>query len=140
VLVAPFGLFDEAEPVADVWAQPPGRAHALFCARPESTAYLEPDDDDPIESQVVMARASEAAARLLWPTTDTGLVRRLHRIQVPTLMLRGAEDALLPESYMDRFVAAISGSVQRGGIAGAGHLADLDAPEAVADQVLEFLG
>jgi hypothetical protein len=36
-------------------------------------------------------------------------------------------------------VAAVSGAVQRGSIASAGHLADLDAPDAVADQVLGFL-
>jgi pimeloyl-ACP methyl ester carboxylesterase len=139
VLLAPLGLFDEADPVTDVWAQPPGSQPGLLCARPESTAYFTPDDSDPIEKHVIMARASESAARLLWPTTDIGLARRLHRIRVPTLLLRGAEDAVLPASYMDRFVAGIAGDVQRGSVAGAGHLADLDAPDAVAEQVIDFL-
>jgi pimeloyl-ACP methyl ester carboxylesterase len=139
VLVAPFGVFDEAEPVTDIWAQPPGAQLRLLCHNQENTRYVTPDDSDPIERQVLLARANEAAARLLWPTTDIGLARRLHRIHVPTLILRGAEDAVVPASYMDRIVDAIAGDVQRGSISGAGHLADLDAPDAVAEQVLDFL-
>ena len=85
------------------------------------------------------ARASEAAARLLWPTTDTGIVRRLHRITVPTLILRGAEDAVLPASYVDRVADGVAGDVQVGSVPRAGHRADLDAPQAVADHVRDFL-
>jgi pimeloyl-ACP methyl ester carboxylesterase len=140
VLVAPLGLFDEADPVTDVWAQRPGAQAGVLAARPESARYFTPDADDAIEQQVLMARANEAAARLLWPTTDTGLSRRLHRIHAPTLLLRGTADAVLPASYMERMVAGIAADVQRGTIPRAGHLADLDEPAAVAEQVLDFLG
>jgi pimeloyl-ACP methyl ester carboxylesterase len=139
VLVAPLGLFDEADPVTDVWCQPPGTHGALLCRRAERLAFVTPDEPDPIESQVLLARASEAAARLLWPTTDTGLARRLHRITAPTLLLRGEADAVLPAAYLPRIADGIAGPTEIGSIPEAGHLADLDEPDAVAERVLGFL-
>jgi pimeloyl-ACP methyl ester carboxylesterase len=142
VLIAPFGLFDEREPVTDFWAQMPGTAHDLLCARSEAIAeqVAMPGGADPVEWPIVQTRASEAAARLLWPTTDTGLRRRLHRIRVPTLLLWGAEDRIVPASYAKVFAAEIAGETTLLSIPGAGHLADLDAPDAVAEAVLGFLG
>jgi pimeloyl-ACP methyl ester carboxylesterase len=45
----------------------------------------------------------------------------------------------MPASYLERFAAGVSGSVTVREIPGAGHLAELDAPEAVARVVLDFL-
>ena len=46
VLMAPFGLFDESEPVTDVWAQKPPELPALFSAHPEELAgFLAPPPD-----------------------------------------------------------------------------------------------
>lgn len=138
-LVSPLGVFDPADPVTDVFCQPPGAMAGLLCHRPESRTYFTPDEADPIEAQVVTARASEAAARLLWPTTDTGLARRLHRISAPTLLMRGAEDAVLPASYLPRIADGIGGPTELATLPGAGHLADLDAPREVVGRLLEFL-
>lgn len=141
VLIAPFGLFDAGEPVADLWAQRPGSLPELLCADPAHlTAQLErPGDADPVEWQVLQLRASEAAARLLWPTTDTGLARRLRRVTAPTLLLWGSEDRVIPASYAKRMADAIGGEARVESIEGAGHLADLDAPDACADAALRFL-
>jgi pimeloyl-ACP methyl ester carboxylesterase len=142
VLIAPFGIYDEREPVADPFAQAPGAMPGMCCADPAKVAALleMPAGTDPIEWQVSQVRASEAAARLLWPTSDTGLAKRLHRIACPTLVLWGSRDALVPASYAKRFADGIRGKTQVRSIEGAGHLADLDAPDKVADAVLEFLG
>ena len=86
-----------------------------------------------------MARASEAAARLLWPLGELGLRKRLHRIQAPTLVVWGSEDRLLPPSYAKRFASALGGWVEVREIADAGHLAELDQPDAVAAAILGFL-
>ena len=88
---------------------------------------------------MLRARAGEAAARLLWPTTDTGLGRRLHRITARTLILWGSEDRIIPASYAKRFAGEIAGQSEVRSIEGAGHLADLDAPDACAEAVEEFL-
>ncbi len=86
-----------------------------------------------------MLRTSETVARMLWPTTDTGVVKRLHRIKVPTLVLWGSDDKLVPASYAKRYADGIAAPTIVRSIDGAGHLAHVDEPEAVAAAVLEFL-
>lgn len=142
VLVAPLGLFDEGEPVADVFAKRASEIPPLFSAHPErySAALARPEGEDEAEWQIVQVRAAEAAARLLWPTGDRGLAKRLHRITAPTLLLWGAEDRIVPPSYAKRFAAGIAGPTEVRAIPGAGHRVDLDAPEPAADAVLGFLG
>ena len=141
VLIAPLGLFDAAEPVADVWARRASELPALLSARPEAfaTELLPPEGADEVEWQIDLLRASEAAARLLWPTGDRGLAKRLHRIQAPTLLLWGSEDRLVPASYAKRFADGITGPVTLRSIEGAGHRVDFDAPDAAADAILDFL-
>ena len=139
-LLSPLGVYCPDDPVTDVFCQPPGALAGLLCSQPTSRAYFTPDSSDPIEAQVLVARASEAAARLLWPTTDTGLSRRLHRIIAPTLLMRGSEDAVLPASYLARIADGIGGPTELATLPGAGHLADLDAPREVAGRLLGFLG
>ncbi len=140
VLVAPFGLWADSEPVADGFAVPPGDTSLMTAAPEKLAAEIAPGEGvDPIEYQVTMLRTSETVARLLWPTTDTGVAKRLHRITVPTLVLWGSEDRLIPASYAKRYADAIAGPTIVRSIEGAGHLAHVDAPEAVASAILEFL-
>lgn len=141
VLIAPLGLCDEREPVADFWGIVPGKLEELASARPDALrALLEPAAGaDPIETQVERTRAQEASARLLWPLCDTGIARRLRRVSAPTLLLWGALDRIVPASYAKRIADGISGPAQLRTIPGAGHVAELDAPDACADAILEFL-
>jgi pimeloyl-ACP methyl ester carboxylesterase len=46
----------------------------------------------------------------------------------------------VPASYAKRFAEKLGGLVQIRSIEGAGHMVELDAPEALADAVLGFLG
>jgi len=142
VLIAPFGLYDKGAPPVDLWGQKPGTLPGVISANPEAFAAFTapPDGIAPAEWSILMNRASEAAARLLWPLGDTRLERRLHRIRCPTLILWGAGDQVLAPSYAQRFAAGIAGNVRTVMIPGAGHLADFDAPEATADAVLGALG
>ena len=141
VLIAPLGLFDASEPVADMWAQRPSELPELLSARPEqfAAALARPAEADEIEWQVLLARASEAAARLLWPTGDVGLAKRLRRVRAPTLIVWGVDDRLVPPSYAKRFAAGVGGFSEIREIAGAGHVAEIDAPDAVSEAVLRFL-
>ncbi len=139
-LIAPLGLFDEREPVADVWARRASEIPALFSAQADTYARTLacPKGEDEVEWQIGLVRSMEAAARLLWPTGDRGLAKRLHRIVAPTLLLWGAEDRIVPGSYAKRFADGIAGPTTIRSIPGAGHRADLDAPEATADAILAF--
>jgi len=142
VLIAPFGLFDEAEPVADIFARRLSEVPALLSARPDALAAFlaRPDDVEEIDWQVGMARAGEAGARLLWPTGDLGLAKRLHRVRAPTLLLWGSDDRVVPAGYAKRLADGICGWVETMSIADAGHMAEIDQPEAVARAILGFLG
>ncbi len=138
VLVAPFGLFDEAEPVADVWAQRADELPALLAGHPERVLeQLAPAPGaDPIECHIESVRAMAAAARLLWPTCDRGLNKRLHRIRIPTLLVWGSADRVVPPSYARRFAERLGGPCSVRLLEGAGHRVDLDAPEALVDAIL----
>jgi pimeloyl-ACP methyl ester carboxylesterase len=67
---------------------------------------------------------------------DLGLAKRLHRITCPTLVTIGTEDRILSTRYLDVFARGIAGPVTARQLAGAGHLIDLDAPEALAELVV----
>lgn len=142
VLVAPLGLYDAAEPTADPWAQRIEELPALLCADPLRFAgeMLPSEGEDAVERQVLVLRAFEAAARLLWPNVELGLRKRLHRLRQPTLLVWGSADRLVPPSYAKRFATGIAGPTELCEIRGAGHRVDLDAPEALADAILRFVG
>ncbi|GIW41508.1 MAG: alpha/beta hydrolase [Candidatus Binatia bacterium] len=141
VLCAPLGLFDEHDPVADVFAVPPAEIPAFLSAAPEKLAgfFARPEGEDELEWTVLTARAAEAAARLLWPLGDRGLWKRLHRISAPTLLVWGAEDRVVPRSYAQRFAREIRGPVKIETVPGAGHLSYLDRPAEVASRLRAFL-
>lgn len=142
VLIAPFGLYDRASPPVDLWGQKPGALPGVISANAEAFAAFTapPEGIAPAEWSILMNRASEAAARLLWPLGDTRLERRLHRIRCPTLIVWGAADRVMVPSYAARLAAGIAGETRTAIIQEAGHLADFDAPEAVAEAVLSALG
>lgn len=137
-LIAPFGLFDEKEPAADPWAQRKDAVPGLMCVDGEKWNELmaPPEGANSIEWPIELTRAAEAAARAFWPLGSTRLEKRLGLIAVPTLILWGAEDAVLPTSYADKFAAGINGTSRVEIVAGAGHLAYLDRPDAVASAIL----
>ncbi len=86
-----------------------------------------------------MTRASEAAARAFWPLGNTRLEKRLGLIEAPTLILWGEADAILPQGYARKFVNGIGRSARLETVAGAGHLAYLDQPDAVSKAALAHL-
>ena len=70
---------------------------------------------------------------------DPKLRGRLYRIRVPSLVLWGAHDAIVPASYG----RAYSDALPRGtfeSIAGAGHFPHIEKPAELARRILEFAG
>ncbi len=140
VLIAPFGLYDDAEPPTDPWAQRADAVPGLMCADPEIWKALKaiPEGANSIEWPIEQTRASEAAARIFWPLGNTKLEKRLKLISAPTLLLWGEEDRIMPKSYANRLAKSIAGKADVQLIAGGGHLAELDKPQAVAEAILGF--
>jgi pimeloyl-ACP methyl ester carboxylesterase len=141
VLIAPFGLFDANDPAADPWAQRADELPALMTAQPEVYKALKemPAGANSIEWPIEQTRAAEAAARIFWPVGNTGLERRLPLIRAATLVLWGERDHLLPRSYATVIASAIGAKAEIRVVTGAGHLAELDEPDAVAAAILDFI-
>ncbi len=140
-LIAPLGLFDETNPPTDPWAQRADAVAALMCADPDiwKTLKAPPEGANSIEWPIEQVRANEAAARIFWPLGNTRLDKRLRLIKAPTLLLWGEQDRILPPDYASLFARGIAGETTTQVIPGAGHLAELDQPAAVAEAILSFL-
>jgi pimeloyl-ACP methyl ester carboxylesterase len=141
VLVAPYGLYDEAAPPANLWAMRSSQAYrAMSTDRSRIEAQVAvPEGADEVEWPIEMQRAVVAGARMFWPLCDLGLHKRLHRITAPTLVLWGERDAAVAPSYAEHVAAGVSGPVTVEHVAGAGHLVDLDAPDDLAARIEAFL-
>ncbi len=141
-MIAPFGLFDEKDPATDVWAQRADDVAGLLCANGEIYKEMKamPAGANSVEWPIEQTRAAEAAARIFWPLGNTKLERRLPLITAPTLLIWGEADRVMPRSYADKIAKAIPGGAKITTIPGAGHLAELDQPDAVAKAVLEHVG
>lgn len=139
-LIAPFGLFDEQDPPTDPWAQRADAIPGLMCADPAIWTAMKtaPEGANSVEWPIEQTRASEAAARIFWPLGNTRLEKRLPLITAPTLLLWGEADRIMPRSYAERFRAGIAGPSDVRIIPNAGHLAELDQPDRVAEAILAW--
>jgi pimeloyl-ACP methyl ester carboxylesterase len=139
-LIAPWGLFDDKDHATDPWAQRAPDLPGLMCADPARWEALkaEPEGQNSPEWPIEQTRASEAAARIFWPLGNTKIEKRLPLIAAPTLLLWGEQDRIVPRSYADKFANAIAEKTEIRVISGAGHLAELDRPEAVAQEILAW--
>jgi pimeloyl-ACP methyl ester carboxylesterase len=128
----------ETRDIADIFAlTEPELAELLYAdpaaARRDLGAMAEAD-------LVAMARSREASARYGWSPYmhDPKLKRRLHRIDVPTLVCWGEADRMVRPAYGQAYAAAIAGSrfalIER-----AGHFPHLEQPQSFADLILNFV-
>ena len=108
-LIAPFGLFDAANPPTDPWAQRGDAVPGLMCADPEIWKAMKelPEGANSVEWPIEQTRANEAAARIFWPLGNTRLEKRLKLIQAPTLLVWGEQDRVMPRSYAETFAKGI---------------------------------
>jgi len=142
VLIAPYGLWPEGEPLADIFGLTPGALQRLLYADPmgDAAQAFGAADPDPARQQAAVLRRRQAliaAAKLLWPIPDKGLKRRLYRICAPTLLIAGRDDRLMDAAYIDAFARAIAGA--RTVTLAAGHMIPHEAPAPAAEAIAAFL-
>ncbi|MDP4595220.1 MAG: alpha/beta hydrolase [Beijerinckiaceae bacterium] len=139
-LIAPFGLYDAAHPVADIFAQRPGAMANVLSRKPDelNTWLSPPEGFDPGEWEVQSLRANVATASIIWPLGDTRLNQRLWRIKAPTMVLWGGEDQVMAPAYAKLVAAAIGKNAKTKIVRNAGHMAEFDQPAAVARAVIGF--
>jgi pimeloyl-ACP methyl ester carboxylesterase len=141
VLVDAAGLRLPGVPMANLFLAPVAKARALLFHDPESqlAKTMVPDTPPPDRMEAIL-RGREAAARLLWNphVRYRKLTSRLDRIKVPTLVVWGADDRLIPLAYGEAYQKGIP-DARLVTIPRCGHLPPFEHPETFAETVLDFL-
>jgi pimeloyl-ACP methyl ester carboxylesterase len=141
VLVSPLGIKvgdRETRDIPDIFALRPEEVSGLIWHR----RALAPDwarlPDDEAET---LLRQQEAAALYLWEPYmhSPKLRRRLGRLTVPALVLRGEADGLVSQVYAEAYRAAMP-EARLETIAGCGHVPEYEQPALLAERILRFAG
>ncbi|MDQ3756985.1 MAG: alpha/beta hydrolase [Actinomycetota bacterium] len=148
VLVNPVGLYIEGSPIKDVFGRTPAELAEDFFADPEHPMAQMMrllsemrGSDVPFDVVRPLYQTMSATARLAWDPYlhNPKLAKRLHRVAAPTLIVRGAQDTLVPAAHAEAYASAIPGArlveVER-----AAHLLALECAEELAGLVGRFLG
>jgi pimeloyl-ACP methyl ester carboxylesterase len=145
VLLSPIGLWrdDAPIPLMEMVAGPPEEVPKYLFAHPESeaaqAALALPADPEQIPKAIAQSTWNiGCTTKFAWPIADHGLGRRLHRIRVPTLIVWGREDALVPVAYAKEFGSRVAGS-QIEVIDDCGHALQTDQPERTWAAISQFL-
>jgi pimeloyl-ACP methyl ester carboxylesterase len=146
VLLSPIGLWRDDAPIrlVQMITGPPEELPSYLFEHPDSDAAQAmmalPDDPDKIPTAIAQGAWNVGCTtKFAWPIADHGLARRLHRIAVPTLILWGREDALVPAIYAEEFATRIEGSRVEV-LDDCGHALQGDQPEQTFKLITEFLG
>lgn len=139
VVVAPAGLLAAAYPYLDFAAVPPADLPRQLVSDPAFIAPFWPALPD-ARLAALLAREAAATGRILrdLPAADRKLRRRLPRLNVPTLVLWGERDRVLPVGLAGEWASLLpDGRVEM--IADGGHLLldEFPAARAVAARFLD---
>ena len=145
MLLSPLGLWrdDAPIPLMEMVSGLPSDVPKYLYAHPdsESARAAQAMPADPAQQAKAIAQATwnvGCTTKFAWPIADHGLGRRLHRIQVPTLIVWGREDALVPVGYAKEFGRRIAGSRVEV-LDDCGHVVQADQPERSWTAISRFL-
>ncbi len=137
VLLNAAGLWVDEAPMTDIFIISPEEMNRLAWYDPSKAPPAPPSTP---ESMVAQARARTTVARLAWNPYfhNPKLPGRLSRISVPTLIVWGANDGVIPLEHGKRYQELIPGS-ELVVIPECGHIVLREQPEAGAQAIVEFL-
>jgi pimeloyl-ACP methyl ester carboxylesterase len=143
VTLDPIGLWRDDAPVTNWLMTPPDELPQLLFADPGSEAAQAmlalPDDHEAMADAIAgMTWAMGCTAKFVWPVPDKGLARRLHRVTAPTLVVWGADDALVPAIYAQEFGRRIAGARVEV-LEACGHVPQVEKREETLELVRRFL-
>jgi pimeloyl-ACP methyl ester carboxylesterase len=137
VLVGPYGLRDKERPTADLFLLPPEQIPSMLVTNFDVIKPYLPEGPD-LDFMGERYREGGTLARLLWERPwDPKLPRYLHRLTMPTLLVWGEDDKLIPVQQAEtwrRFIPKADIKTFKG----AGHLV-LDENREAVDAVQRFL-
>src|SRR3977135_2511710 len=129
-LACPVGLRVAEHPTADMFTIRAEQVPSYIVSSPEALARI-PSTDLTIDMRVGRYRELTSLARIMWDRNyDPKLTRWLKKIGVPTLILWGTKDRIIPIEQAKVWASLISTS-EVDTFEGAGHLLFFEAPEAV---------
>jgi pimeloyl-ACP methyl ester carboxylesterase len=134
VLIAPYGLDIPEHRTADIIAIPGEQVVPMLVSNFDT---LKKDLPERPDADFIGARYREATtfARLFWEhPTDPKFPRYLHRVKMPTLIVWGEDDKLIPVQHAQTWRKLIPNS-EVVVIKGGGHIVQRDKPE-----VIEVIG
>lgn len=139
-LINPAGLRVPGSPMADIFAADPQETRRLVFHAPESELARTFIPDDPPQEVLENAlRAREATARVGWNPylCNPKLRRRLYRVTVPTLIVWGESDQLIPLVHGHAYHEGIEGS-QFIMLPDCGHAPPFEKPEETVTHLTAF--
>ena len=154
VLASPFGLWDDANPVTDLftvsrmelasclYADSENKEAVAVATAPEARmTEVDPDTEDgkaTINYLVERAKSMSTAAKYLWPIPNRGLKKRLHRVKQPALVILGESDGIIPSSYAHLFTKHMENASAHM-VSDAAHMLIDEQPDHVADLIESLL-
>jgi len=147
VPMGPCGLWRDDAPsgIATLYVTPPQELGAFLFHNPGTApGAIEMMTPPPIPEAMPAFIAQitwmqGVAGKFLWPFPDHGLRSRLHRIQIPTLLLWGANDRVTPAKHAEDFHAGIRNS-QLHVYDNCGHILQMERLHDALRDVKKFLG
>jgi pimeloyl-ACP methyl ester carboxylesterase len=137
-LACPAGLRVPEYPGADLFMIPPEKLPSTLAASPTVLAKMTRGEVT-VDMKVARYREMTSLARVIWERSyDPKLDRWLKRVSVPTLILWGEQDKVLPVQQARRWADRLACGAEISTFDGVGHLVFLEAPGAVK-RVASFL-
>lgn len=139
-LVDAAGIRVDGAPRGDMFIGPASDLGKLFFADDETATRWAAEWQATPELQEAYDKNRYAAAKYTWQPRlyNPKLARWLHRIDLPTHVIWGEEDRLIPPPHAAALAAEIRGA-ERTMLPQCGHLVDIERPELFADTVTRFI-
>lgn len=127
------------QPMPDLFIMEPQEAMSLLFANPERALAARAGQPMDIDAIVTAWSDQAAVARLMWKRPyHPNLRRRLHHVTVPTLVVWGERDGLLPPAHGEMVAAGIP-NARFEVVTDAGHVIHAEQPDRFAELVENFI-
>jgi pimeloyl-ACP methyl ester carboxylesterase len=137
VLIAPAGMIDPKHPIMDILAVPGEQIPGLLVSNFDVIKKRLPEKPD-LDFIGDRYREAGTVARLFWERPgDPKFMRYLHRIKMPTMIVWGEEDKIIPVQQTETWRKFLPHADIKT-FKGAGHLVHLEKPEAL-QAITKFL-
>jgi pimeloyl-ACP methyl ester carboxylesterase len=137
VLIDAVGITVAGEPILNVFESPPA---SVFAATFHDPAKFAPNAATMTDERIAEQRSNMATLRALAGEPymhDPGLLSRINRVRIPTLVLWGSADGIATPAYGRAFAAAFA-DARFETIDRAGHLPHVEQPEATLAFIDDF--